>query len=243
MHSRRLSKTTKKPSSKLSIQRTGLGASKEDKREREREREDVGCEKFYWGLPKACVTRRREGGERERKGKGQYPVVVSAMVGITNSKEMSSLPVPISVEEKNRVDLMAGLSSFSYSFCSVSMVMSNKVWRMEVASYCIVHHLSPCASFEPFFFFAPRRRQAGGGGLVYPRRQSKDCLVHAVLSFSYVFTAIESLRSLSHSPLSLHLPLIKFIFGGRTDVYSCVGQKSVTGCLVVFPNRVYVKAR
>lgn len=41
-------------------------------------------------------------------------------------KEMS-LSTPISVEEKNRVAMVAVMSSLSYSFCSVSMVMSNKV--------------------------------------------------------------------------------------------------------------------
>ena len=56
------------------------------------------------------------------------------MVG-PSSKEMASLNAAISVEEKNRVDLMAALSSFSYSFCSVSMVMSNKVSRQRLASH------------------------------------------------------------------------------------------------------------
>lgn len=34
---------------------------------------------------------------------------------------------PMTVELKNKMGLMAVLSSLSYSFCSVSMVMSNKV--------------------------------------------------------------------------------------------------------------------
>lgn len=38
-----------------------------------------------------------------------------------------SLSAPTSVEEKNRVAMVAVMSSLSYSFCSVSMVMSNKV--------------------------------------------------------------------------------------------------------------------
>lgn len=51
------------------------------------------------------------------------------------SKELS-----LSVDEKNKAAMAAILSSFSYSFCSVSMVMSNKASlsrsRSKEASAC-----------------------------------------------------------------------------------------------------------
>lgn len=81
-------------------------------------------------------------------------VVISPFVGMvgTSSKEMGSLSVPISMEEKNRVDVMAALSSFSYSFCSVSMVMSNKVSRKRL------HHMP---LFRAVLIFSPRGQGAG----------------------------------------------------------------------------------
>lgn len=106
--------------------------------------------------------------ERERSGGGKLCrrlfVFLVGMVGTSSNKEMGSLSV--SVDEKNRVDLMAALSSFSYSFCSVSMVMSNKVSLQRLHQE---YHVS--AGFEPFFFLCSQGGR-GRAGSAYDRSVS-----------------------------------------------------------------------